>query len=158
MLDSTDHDRFMELALREAANAPAHGDVPVGAVIVDSAGRLVAANHNRREERGDPTAHAEVLVLAEAAHRAGFWRLLGHTLYVTLEPCSMCAGAAVSGRIARIVYGAADPKAGAVLSLYNIPGDRRLNHQCEIVAGVGAEQSAELLRSFFSSKRGRDSE
>ena len=92
MLDSTDHDRFMELALREAANAPAHGDVPVGAVIVDSAGRLVAANHNRREERGDPTAHAEVLVLAEAAHRAGSWRLLGHTLYVTLEPCSMCAG------------------------------------------------------------------
>ena len=156
MPDSTDHHRFMELALREAAKAPAHGDVPVGAVIVDSTGSLVAADHNRREERGDPTAHAEVLVLAEAARQAGSWRLLGHTLYVTLEPCSMCAGAAVSGRIDRIVYGAADPKAGAVLSLYNIPGDRRLNHQCEIVPGVGAAQSAELLRSFFSSKRGGD--
>ena len=144
----------MELALAEAAKAPVHGDVPVGAIVVDSTGRVVAADHNRREERGDPTAHAEVLVLAEAASRVGSWRLLGHTLYVTLEPCSMCAGAAVSGRIDRIVYGAADPKAGAVLSLYNIPGDRRLNHQCEIVPGVGAAQSAELLRSFFSSKRG----
>ena len=154
MAKSADHLRFMELALAEAAKAPAHGDVPVGAVVVDSTGRVVASDHNRREERGDPTAHAEVLVLAEAARRAGSWRLLGHTLYVTLEPCSMCAGAAVSGRIDRIVYGAADPKAGAVLSLYNIAGDRRLNHQCEIVAGVGAAQSAEMLRSFFSSKRG----
>ena len=157
MPDAADHHRFMELALREAAQASAHGDVPVGAVVVDSGGRVVAADHNRREERADPTAHAEVLVLAEAAHRLGSWRLLGHTLYVTLEPCSMCAGAAVSGRIERIVYGAADPKAGAVLSLYNIPGDRRLNHQCEIIAGVGAGQSAELLRAFFSSKRGGDS-
>ena len=154
MTESADHHRFMELALAEAAKAPVHGDVPVGAIVVDSTGRVVAADHNRREERGDPTAHAEVLVLAEAARRVGSWRLLGHTLYVTLEPCSMCAGAAVSGRIDRIVYGAADPKAGAVLSLYNIPGDRRLNHQCEIIPGVGAARSAELLRSFFSSKRG----
>ena len=154
MIESPDHHRYMELALAEAAKAPVHGDVPVGAIVVDSGGRVVAADHNRREERGDPTAHAEVLVLAEAARRVGSWRLLGHTLYVTLEPCSMCAGAAVSGRIDRIVYGAADPKAGAVLSLYNIPGDRRLNHQCEIVPGVGAAQSAELLRSFFISKRG----
>ena len=154
MTESVDHYRVMELALAEAAKAPAHGDVPVGAVVIDSTGRVVAADHNRREERGDPTAHAEVLVLAEAARRAGSWRLLGHSLYVTLEPCSMCAGAAVSGRIDRIVYGAADPKAGAVLSLYNIPADRRLNHQCEIVAGVGASRSAEMLRSFFSSKRG----
>lgn len=144
----------MELALCEAVLAPEHGDVPVGAVVVDPGGKVVASDHNRREERQDPTAHAEVLVLAEAARKAGSWRLLGHTLYVTLEPCTMCAGAAVSGRIERIVYGAADPKAGAVWSLYNVPGDRRLNHQCEIVAGVGAARSADLLRSFFSSKRG----
>ena len=150
----SEHHRYMDLALREAARAPLHGDVPVGAVIVRSDGKVVASDHNRREERQDPTAHAEVLVLSEAARKAGSWRLLGHTLYVTLEPCSMCAGAAISGRIARIVYGAADPKAGAALSLYNIPGDRRLNHQCEIVAGVGAAESAELLRSFFSAKRG----
>jgi tRNA(adenine34) deaminase len=154
MSEETNHSRFMELALREAALAPQHGDVPVGALVVDSHGQVVASDHNRREERQDPTAHAEVLVLSEAACKAGSWRLLGYTLYVTLEPCSMCAGAAVSGRIERIVYGAADPKAGAVWSLYNVPGDRRLNHQCEIVAGVGATHSAELLRSFFSSKRG----
>ena len=154
MPDPTDYFRFMELALAEAALAPEHGDVPVGAVIVDANGEVVASDHNRREERQDPTAHAEVLVLSEAARRLGSWRLLGHTLYVTLEPCSMCAGAAVSGRIKRVVYGAADPKAGAALSLYNIPGDQRLNHRCEIVAGVGAVRSAELLRSFFSSKRG----
>lgn len=154
MPDRPDHRRFMGLALSEAARAPAHGDVPVGAVVIDADGRVVASDHNRREERQDPTAHAEVLVLSEAARHLGSWRLLGHTLYVTLEPCSMCAGAAVSGRIERIVYGAADPKAGAALSLYNIPGDKRLNHQCEIVAGVEAARSAELLRSFFSTKRG----
>lgn len=154
MPDSTDHPHFMDLALCEAALAPEHGDVPVGAVIVDSSGQEVASDHNRREQRQDPTAHAELLVLSEAARQVGSWRLLGHTLYVTLEPCAMCAGAAVSGRIKRIVYGAADPKAGAALSLYNIPGDQRLNHQCEIVAGVRAARSAELLRSFFSSKRG----
>ena len=153
MADPPDHVPFMDLALRQAALAPLHGDVPVGAVIVGPAGRVVAADHNRREERQDPTAHAEVLVLSEAARRAGSWRLLGHTLYVTLEPCSMCAGAAISGRLERIVYGAADPKAGAVLSLYNIPGDRRLNHRCEIVAGVEADRSAALLRSFFSARR-----
>ena len=154
MADVPDHGRFMELALRQAALAPLHGDVPVGAVIVDPGGAVVAADHNRREERQDPTAHAEVLVLSQAARQAGSWRLLGHTLYVTLEPCSMCAGAAISGRLERIVYGAADPKAGAALSLYNIPGDRRLNHRCEIVAGVEADRSAALLRSFFGAKRG----
>ena len=116
MQHPTDHRGFMELALAEAALAPEHGDVPVGAVVVDPGGEVVASNHNRREERQDPTAHAEVLVLSEAARKAGSWRLLGYTLYVTLEPCSMCAGAAVSGRIKRIVYGAADPKAGAVWS------------------------------------------
>ncbi len=154
MPDISDPRRYMDLALAQAALAPRHGDVPVGAVIVGSDGKVVASDHNRREERQDPTAHAEVLVLSEAARKSGSWRLLGHTLYVTLEPCSMCAGAAVSARIGRIVYGAADPKAGAVLSLYNIPGDRRLNHQCEIVAGVAAARSAELLRAFFGAKRG----
>ena len=156
MPDAAAHQRFMELALAEAVRAPVHGDVPVGAVMVDAEGRVVASDHNRREERQDPTAHAEVLVLSAAARRLGSWRLLGYTLYVTLEPCSMCAGAAVSGRLARIVYGAADPKAGAAWSLYNIPGDRRLNHRCDIVAGVGADASAELLRAFFSTKRGGD--
>ena len=154
MPDPTDHSRYMELALQQAALAPLHGDVPVGAVVVDPHGQVVASDHNRREERQDPTAHAEVLVISQAARQIGSWRLLGHTLYATLEPCSMCAAAASSGRLARIVYGAADPKAGAVLSLYNIPGDRRLNHQCEIVPGVEASRSAELLRSFFSAKRG----
>ena len=154
MQDAKDHTGYMELALAEAALAPEHGDVPVGAVVVDPRGKVVASDHNRREERQDPTAHAEVLVLSQAARKAGSWRLLGYTLYVTLEPCSMCAGAAVSGRIERIVYGAADPKAGAVWSLYNIPGDQRLNHRCEIVAGVLAARSAALLRSFFGSKRG----
>lgn len=153
MPDTSDHHHYMDLALRQAALAPFHGDVPVGAVIVAPDGTVVASDHNRREERQDPTAHAEVLVMAAAARQIGSWRLLGHTLYVTLEPCSMCAGAAISGRVERIVYGAADPKAGAVLSLYNIPGDRRLNHQCEIVSGVGAAASAALLRSFFGSKR-----
>ena len=148
------HRRYMDMALRQAALAPLHGDVPVGAVIVGPDGTVVARDHNRREERQDPTAHAEVLVLSEAARHAGSWRLPGHTLYVTLEPCSMCAGAAVSGRLERIVYAASDPKAGAALSLYNIPGDRRLNHRCEIVPGVEAHRSAELLRAFFSGKRG----
>ncbi len=154
MPNTPNHRRYMEMALHQAALAPVHGDVPVGAVIVGADGQVVASDHNRREERQDPTAHAEVLVISQAARQTGSWRLLGHTLYATLEPCSMCAGAAVSARLERIVYGAFDPKAGAALSLYNIPGDRRLNHQCEIVAGVEANRSAELLKSFFSAKRG----
>lgn len=143
----------MLLALEEARLALTHGDVPVGAVMVDSAGRVVARDHNRREESGDPTAHAEVLVIREAAAAQGDWRLEGHTLYVTLEPCVMCAGAAVWSRLGSIVYGAADLKAGGTWSLYNIPGDSRLNHQCRIEAGLLAEESTELLASFFRERR-----
>ena len=144
---------WMAAALNEAAQAPSHGDVPVGAVLVDADGTLAAADHNRREEIQDPTAHAEILVLSEAARRAGSWRLDGHTLVVTLEPCAMCAGAAVQARLERIVYGAADLKAGAAWSLYNIPQDRRLNHQLDLVSGVLEDECATLLRDFFSHLR-----
>ena len=144
---------WMEAALTEAALAPAHGDVPVGAVLVDPDGRAAAADHNRREELQDPTAHAEMLVLSAAARRAGKWRLDGHTLVVTLEPCAMCAGAAVAARLERIVYGAADLKAGAAWSLYNIPQDRRLNHRMDLVAGVLEEECASVLADFFGRLR-----
>ena len=145
----------MEAALAEAGRAPAHGDVPVGAVLVDPDGQAVAADHNRREELQDPTAHAELLVLSASARRAGRWRLDGHTLVVTLEPCAMCAGAAVAARLERIVYGAADLKAGAAWSLYNIPQDRRLNHRMDLVAGVLEEECAALLADFFGRLRPR---
>ena len=143
----------MEDALTEAAQAPRHGDVPVGAVLVDPDGRRAASDHNRREETHDPTAHAEMLVLSAAARRAGIWRLDGHTLVVTLEPCAMCAGAAVQARLERIVYGAADLKAGAAWSLYNIPQDRRLNHRIDLVAGVLEEECAAFLTAFFAGLR-----
>jgi len=143
----------MQAALEEAATATAHGDVPVGAVLLDSGGRVVAADHNRREELNDPTAHAEMLVLSKAARAAGTWHLDGHTLVVTLEPCAMCAMAAVWARVERIVYGAADPKAGAAWSLYNIPQDERLNHRCDIVAGVAEEECTHLLEQFFRGRR-----
>lgn len=145
--------RWMEIALAEAARAPSHEDVPVGAALLDSDGVLVGADHNRREERQDPTAHAEILVLSEAARRKGSWRLAGHTLVVTLEPCAMCAGAAVQARLKRIVYGTADLKAGAAWSLYNIPQDRRLNHRIELVAGVLESECSALLTDFFSKLR-----
>jgi tRNA(adenine34) deaminase len=143
----------MEIALTEARAAGATGDVPVGAVLVDGDGAVVVADRNRREELADPTAHAEMLVLAAAGRARGDWRLTGLTLVVTLEPCAMCAMAAVWARVDRIVYGAADPKAGAAWSLYNIPQDDRLNHRCEIVAGVLAEECAAVLDDFFSSRR-----
>ena len=145
----------MEAALAEAAHAPGHGDVPVGAVLVDPDGRLAAAGRNRREQRNDPTAHAEMLVLSEAARRMGNRRLDGHTLVVTLEPCAMCAGAAVLARLERIVYGAADLKGGAAWSLYNIPQDRRLNHRIDLVAGVLEADCAALLTGFFAESRRR---
>jgi len=129
------------------------GDVPVGAVLVDGSGNLVAADRNRREELRDPTAHAEMLVLSARAREVGDWRLTGHTLVVTLEPCPMCAGAAVAARLDRIVYGAADLKAGAAWSLYNIPQDRRLNHRIDLVDGILAEGSRLLLEAFFAGKR-----
>ena len=143
----------MELALAEAARAADAGEVPVGAVLLDDDGVVVAADRNRREELADPTAHAELLVLSSAARSLGSWRLEGHTLVVTLEPCAMCAGAAVNARVERIVYGATDPKAGAAWSLYNIPQDPRLNHRCELVAGVLAEPCGNLLVSFFDRRR-----
>lgn len=143
----------MQEALVLARQARESGDVPVGAVLLDGEGQIVAGDHNRREELSDPTAHAEILVLSKRARKVGDWRLEGHTLVVTLEPCPMCAGATVSARLDRIVYGAADPKAGAAWSLYNIPQDRRLNHRVELTAGVLAEECAELLESFFRAAR-----
>jgi tRNA(adenine34) deaminase len=143
----------MLIALDEARHATTHGDVPVGAIVLNRAGDVVSKRHNEREASGDPTAHAEILALRDAAARAGTWRLDGHTLVVTLEPCAMCAGAAVNSRIGTVVYGAADMKAGACLSLMNIGGDPRLNHTFDIVEGVLAEESAELLGSFFRERR-----
>lgn len=143
----------MRVALEAARAAGEHGDVPIGAVILDSDGEVVAVAGNRREVDGDPTAHAEMLVIREAARRTDGWRLDAHTLVVTLEPCAMCAMAAVWARIGTVVYGAADPKAGAAWSLYNIPQDARLNHRCELVAGVLADECAELLEGFFAERR-----
>jgi tRNA(adenine34) deaminase len=143
----------MAAALDEARSAAEHGDVPVGAVLVDSDGQIVASDHNRREERSDPTAHAEMLVLQSAAAKRGDWRLDGLTLVVTLEPCAMCAMAAVWARVDRIVYGAADLKAGAAWSLFNIPQDDRLNHRCDLVAGVEEDACAAVLEEFFRSRR-----
>jgi tRNA(adenine34) deaminase len=149
-------DRFsaaMERALAEARAALDHGDVPVGAVLLDPQGEVAAADHNRSRLLSDPTAHAEMLVLSRAARARGSERLDGHTLVVTLEPCAMCAMAAVWARVERIVYGAADPRAGAAWSLYNIPQDERLNHRCHLVAGVRAGEGAGLLEAFFKERR-----
>ncbi|MDX1578152.1 MAG: nucleoside deaminase [Gemmatimonadota bacterium] len=143
----------MERALELARAAAARGEVPVGAVVLDPEGELLAGEHNRREELGDPTAHAEVLALREAAGRVGSWRLEGCSLYVTLEPCAMCAGAAVLARIATLVYGAPDPKAGMCGSLGNVVQDDRLNHRIEVVGGVSAERAGDLLRAFFRARR-----
>jgi len=143
---------FMRLALREAERALAHDDVPIGAVIVRE-GEVIAAARNERELRGDPTAHAEVLALREASARLGTWRLLDAALYVTLEPCAMCAGAIVLARVPRVVYGADDPKAGAAGSVLDVLAEPRLNHRPVVARGLLAEAAAELLRAFFASKR-----
>ncbi len=143
----------MGLALDEAAQATLHGDVPVGAVVLRD-GEVIAQRHNERELTGDPTAHAEVLALRDAAAVVGSWRLSGTTLVVTLEPCPMCAGALVASRIDQVVFGAADPKAGACGSLHNMCADPRLNHEVEVVPGVLAGESAALLTGFFSERRG----
>ena len=143
----------MSVALEEARSALDHDDVPVGAVLLDQGGAIVGRDHNRREELGDATAHAEMLVISARSRELGQWRLSGHTLVVTLEPCPMCAMAAVWARIDRIVYAAADLKAGGAWSLFNIPQDERLNHRVQIEAGVLAEESRALLDSFFSSRR-----
>ena len=142
----------MEAALAEARRAAAIGEVPIGAVVVRE-GEILGRGHNRREIDGDPLAHAEILAIREAARAIGGWRLSGCTLYVTLEPCAMCAGALVAARIDRLVYGPADPKAGYCGSLGNLVQDPRLNHRLEVEAGVLADESADLLRGFFARLR-----
>jgi tRNA(adenine34) deaminase len=143
---------FMRLALEKARAALEHDDVPIGAVIVRG-GEVVAAAGNERELRKDPTAHAEILALRAATEGTGSWRLDDATIYVTLEPCPMCAGALVLARLNRLVYGAADPRAGAALSLYNIVQDPRLNHTVDIATGVLGDECAQLLQGFFETKR-----
>jgi tRNA(adenine34) deaminase len=146
------HEHYMRLALREAEQALAEDEVPIGAVVVHHQ-RVIASAHNQREQLRDPTAHAEMIAVTQAAASLGSWRLEDCTLYVTLEPCAMCAGAIILARIPRLVYGAADPKAGAVHSLYQLLSDPRLNHRAEVVAGVCAAPCAELLSRFFQAKR-----
>jgi len=147
-------DAWMDAALQEARAALEHDDVPVGAVVVHMpSGDIVASRHNERERAGDPTAHAELLALRDASTRATSWRLDDHALVVTLEPCPMCAGAAINARVALVAFGAADPKAGATGSLYNLAADPRLNHETPVVSGVQAQAAATLLRTFFASRR-----
>ena len=143
---------FMRLALREAARALDHDDVPVGAVVVRD-GEVIGAGHNERERREDPTAHAETLALREASARLGSWRLLDAVLYVTLEPCAMCAGAIVLARVPRVVFGTDDPKAGAAGSVVNLLDEPRFNHRPQVAGGLLAQDSADLLRTFFASRR-----
>ncbi|MGH9243277.1 MAG: nucleoside deaminase [Acidimicrobiales bacterium] len=149
-----DDEALMAVALDEARAATAHGDVPIAAVIVVD-GQLVARRHNERELRGDPTAHAEILALRDAATAVGTgWRLTDATVVVTIEPCPMCAGALVAARVARLVFGAADPRAGACGSLYNLCVDPRLNHEIELVPGVREDEAAALVEAFFAERRG----
>lgn len=143
---------YMALALKEAARAWEEDEVPVGAVVVQD-GRVIGKGHNQRERLSDPTAHAEMIAITAAAQAIGSWRLDGATLYVTLEPCPMCAGALVNARIKRVVFGAKDPKAGACGTLFNIPEDERLNHRLEVVGGVLAEEGGAILTSYFREKR-----
>ncbi len=151
------YDEPMRVALSEASLALSTGDVPIGAVVLDADGSIIGRGHNAREALRDPTAHAEILALRSAASVRREWRLDGCTLVVTLEPCAMCAGAVVLARVARLVYGAIDPKAGAVGSLWDLVRDRRLNHRPEVVTGVLAEECGALIREFFSDHRQRDS-
>jgi len=143
----------MGTALAEARAAAAHDDVPVGAVVATADGTVLARRHNERERAGDPTAHAEVLALRDAATAHGSWRLTGCVLVVTLEPCPMCAGAAVAAQLDLVAFGAADPKAGALGSLYNLGADPRLNHELEVVDGVRAAECGALLTEFFAARR-----
>lgn len=146
----------MRLALEEAQLAASSGDVPVGAVVVRD-GVVIGRGHNRREQDNDPTAHAEVIAIRQAAEALGAWRLTGSTMYVTIEPCPMCAGALVLARVDRLVYGAADPKTGATGSLWNIVQDERLNHRLGVTAGVLESECRDLIRSFFQQRRERKS-
>lgn len=153
MIPSSD-EKYMRLALAEARSALEHDDVPIGAVIVRN-GAVIARAHNQRELLQDPTAHAEIIALTQAGAALGSWRLAGCAMYVTLEPCVMCAGALVLARLERLVYGAADPKAGACASLYRILEDERLNHRVPVLAGVLAGECGDLLREFFRARRAR---
>ena len=146
------HDQFMQIALEEAEQALRENEVPIGAVIVQGR-RVIARAHNQREQLRDPTAHAEMIAITQAAEARQSWRLDGCTLYVTLEPCPMCAGAILQARIPTLVYGAADPKAGAVNTLYHLLDDPRLNHRAEVVAGVLAEPCGQILSRFFQEQR-----
>ncbi len=154
-IQENDHKRFMAAALNEAEKAFEKNEVPVGAVIVKD-GTIIARAYNQVEALQDPTAHAEIIAIGAAANHLGSWRLTGCTLYVTLEPCPMCAGAIVLSRLDRVVFGAYDPKMGACSTLYNITQDERLNHRVEIIAGVSDEDSRLLLREFFIRKRPGD--
>jgi tRNA(adenine34) deaminase len=145
-------EHFMRLALQEAERALEHEDVPIGAVLVHD-GQVLGAAHNERELREDPTAHAEILVVRQAAAALGTWRLLDTVLYVTLEPCAMCAGALVLARVPRVVYGASDPKAGAAGSVLDVLGEPRLNHRPEVCGGLLADECGQLLREFFAARR-----
>lgn len=147
-----DHAHFMRLALAEARQAFAAGEVPIGAVVVKD-GEVLAAAHNRRETWADPTAHAEILALREAGAKLGTWRLSGATLYVTLEPCPMCAGAMVQARIEQLVFAAADPKGGGVVSLLDIVQEPRFNHRVKVRQGILADEAADLLKEFFRQRR-----
>ena len=144
--------RFMQMAMDQAAIAEENGDVPIGAVIVYEK-RVIAKAYNQKEQLSDPTAHAEIIALTQAAAYIGSWRLHGCTIYVTLEPCTMCAGALVLGRLDRLVYGCDDPKTGAVKSLYNIVQDSRLNHTLEVTSGIIAQECSKQLQQFFQRRR-----
>ena len=150
---ASQYEEWMHLALGQAHIAGEHGDVPVGAILVNAEGDIVAAAHNRREVDGDATAHAEMIAISMASRAIGGWHLDGHTLVVTLEPCPMCAMAAVWARLDRVVYGAADFKAGGAWSLYNIPQDERLNHRVDLVHGVLEDECSAILTEFFEAKR-----
>jgi tRNA(adenine34) deaminase len=146
------HDTYMRLAYEEALRAFEQDEVPVGAVIVHE-GRVIAAAHNQREQLQDPTSHAELVAIGRAAKALGSWRLEDCALYVTLEPCPMCAGAILQARVPLVVYGTTDPKAGAVESLFTLLNDSRLNHRCQVIGGILAEESAEILSRFFRQQR-----
>ncbi len=143
---------FMRLAVREAGRALEHDDIPVGAIVVKD-GEVIGSGHNEREVRGDPTAHAEMIALRDAARALGTWRVLDSVLYVTLEPCAMCAGAIVLARVPRVVFGTTDPKAGAAGSVLDVLAEPRLNHRPQVESGLLAQECADMLRAFFASRR-----
>jgi len=149
------YDKFMTLALIEAENAGKKGEVPVGAIIIDSCGKVIARGHNLRESKNDPTAHAEIVAVRKASRKTGSWRLTECTIFTTLEPCPMCAGALINSRIKRVVFGCRDPKAGACGTLLDIPSHPVLNHKVEIISGILEEECSKLLKDFFKSRRNK---